>query len=42
VVAVASGRTAAAELVEAGADVVLSDLTDTAAVVRAVSNGLRP
>ena len=41
VVAVASGRTPAAELLEAGADVVLPDLEDTAAVVRAVRNGRR-
>jgi len=35
-VAVASGRASAAELRDAGADVVLADLTDTANVVRAV------
>jgi phosphoglycolate phosphatase len=35
-VAVASGRSSAGELREAGADVVLDDLTDTDAVVRAV------
>jgi len=35
-VAVASGRSSAAELRDAGADVVLADLTDTANVVRAV------
>ncbi len=35
-VAVATGRSSAGELREAGADVVLADLTDTAAVVRAV------
>ncbi len=34
-VAVASGRSSAIELREAGADLVLADLTDTAAVVRA-------
>jgi hypothetical protein len=33
---VASGRSIAAELREAGADVVLSDLSDTASVVSAV------
>ncbi len=36
-IAVATGTTTLAELVAAGADVVLPDLTDTAAVVRAVS-----
>jgi phosphoglycolate phosphatase len=35
-VAVASGRSTAGELRDAGADVVLSDLTDTESVVRAV------
>jgi phosphoglycolate phosphatase len=35
-VAVASGRSSAAELRDAGADVILSDLADTANVVRAV------
>jgi phosphoglycolate phosphatase-like HAD superfamily hydrolase len=35
-VAVASGRSSAAELRDAGADVVLPDLADTAAVIRAV------
>ena len=35
-VAVASGRSSAAELRDAGADVVLADLADTASVVRAV------
>jgi phosphoglycolate phosphatase-like HAD superfamily hydrolase len=35
-VAVASGRSSAAELRDAGADVVLADLADTAAVLRAV------
>jgi phosphoglycolate phosphatase len=35
-VAVASGRSTAGELREAGADLVLDDLADTAAVVRAV------
>ena len=33
---VASGRSSAAELRDAGADVVLDDLADTAGVVRAV------
>ncbi|MEV8475969.1 HAD hydrolase-like protein [Streptomyces sp. NPDC051173] len=37
VVAVATGRSTAAELAEAGADVVLADLTDTEAVVSALS-----
>ena len=36
-VAVASGRATTSELREAGADVVLADLTDTGAVVRAVT-----
>src|SRR5580700_11306196 len=36
IVAVASGRSIAAELREAGADVVLNDLSDTASVVSAV------
>jgi phosphoglycolate phosphatase-like HAD superfamily hydrolase len=36
VVAVATGRTEAAALAEAGAQVVLADVTDTDAVVRAV------
>ena len=35
-VAVASGRSSAAELRDAGADVVLADLADTASVVRAI------
>jgi phosphoglycolate phosphatase-like HAD superfamily hydrolase len=35
-VAVASGRSSAGELRDAGADVVLADLADTAHVVRAV------
>ena len=39
VVAVASGRTTAAELIEAGADVVLPDLEDTAAFLRAIGDG---
>jgi phosphoglycolate phosphatase len=37
VVAVASGRTSEAELVKSGADVVLPDLTDTAALLEAVA-----
>ncbi|MFE6867226.1 HAD family hydrolase [Kitasatospora sp. NPDC057692] len=41
VVAVASGGSSAAELREAGADAVLADLRDTAAVIRAV-RGPRP
>lgn len=36
--AVASGRSTVAELRDAGADIVLDDLTDTAAVVRAVDH----
>ena len=39
VVAVATGRSSEAELREAGADLVLPDLTDTAAVLRAVAAG---
>jgi phosphoglycolate phosphatase len=39
VVAVASGRTTRAELLGAGADVVLTDLTDTAALLEAVAAG---
>jgi phosphoglycolate phosphatase len=39
VVAVASGRTTGSELVKAGADVVLANLTDTAALLRAVGAG---
>jgi phosphoglycolate phosphatase len=35
-IAVASGRSTAAELREAGADVVLGDLSDTAAVTAAI------
>lgn len=38
-VAVATGSFSAGQLVDAGADVVLADLTDTAAVVRAILNG---
>jgi phosphoglycolate phosphatase len=38
-VAVASGSFSAAELADAGADVVLADLTDTAAVVRSILDG---
>jgi phosphoglycolate phosphatase-like HAD superfamily hydrolase len=41
VVAVATGRTTEAELREAGADVVLPDLTDTEALLRAVLAGHR-
>jgi len=41
VVGVASGRTSEAELQDAGADVVLPDLTDTAALLRAVVTGRR-
>jgi hypothetical protein len=36
-VAVATGSASAAELAEAGADVVLADLTDTAAVLAALT-----
>ena len=39
VVAVATGRSSEAELREAGADLVLPDLTDTAALLRAVAAG---
>ncbi|MGW3498168.1 HAD family hydrolase [Streptomyces sp. NPDC001020] len=38
VIAVATGRTSAAELREAGADVVLDDLTDTALLLKLVTN----
>ncbi len=41
-VAVASGRSTAGELREAGADLVLDDLADTAAVVRAVDRLTSP
>jgi phosphoglycolate phosphatase len=41
-VAVASGRSTAGELREAGADLVLDDLTDTDAVVRAVDRLTSP
>jgi len=41
VVGVASGRSTEAELQEAGADLVLPDLTDTVALVRAVAAGRR-
>jgi phosphoglycolate phosphatase len=41
-VAVASGRSSAGELREAGADLVLDDLTDTAAVIRAVGRLTSP
>jgi phosphoglycolate phosphatase-like HAD superfamily hydrolase len=41
-VAVASGRSTAGELRDAGADVVLDDLTDTEAVVRAVDHLTSP
>jgi phosphoglycolate phosphatase len=44
VIAVATGETSAAELQRAGADIVLSDLTDPAAVLAAVqgNHGTRP
>jgi phosphoglycolate phosphatase len=47
VIAVASGRSTMTELRESGADIVLADLTDTAAVVRAIdqltmARGKRP
>jgi len=41
-VAVASGRSSAAELRDAGADVVLADLADTASVVRAIDRLTTP
>jgi phosphoglycolate phosphatase len=41
-VAVASGRSSAGELRDAGADLVLDDLTDTAAVIRAVGRLTSP
>jgi phosphoglycolate phosphatase-like HAD superfamily hydrolase len=41
-VAVATGGTSADELAESGADVVLPDLTDTAAVVSAILAGPDP
>ena len=41
-VAVASGRSSAAELRDAGADAVLADLADTASVVRAIDGLTTP
>ena len=41
-VAVASGRSSAAELRDAGADAVLDDLADTASVVRAIDGLTTP
>jgi phosphoglycolate phosphatase-like HAD superfamily hydrolase len=41
-VGVATGGPAAAELVAAGADAVLPDLTDTAAVVAAITGAAAP
>jgi phosphoglycolate phosphatase-like HAD superfamily hydrolase len=41
-VGVATGGPAAAELAAAGADVVLPDLTDTAAAVAAIVGGAAP
>jgi phosphoglycolate phosphatase len=41
-IAVATGRETAAELQDAGADVVLADLTDTGQVLTAIDRLIRP